>query len=39
MIIHHISEDQIFYLESIFAVLTETGWVIPDWLKLLKETI
>jgi hypothetical protein len=26
-------------LEKIFAYLTSNGWVIPDWLKLMRETV
>lgn len=39
MMIHHLKEDQIFYLESKFAVLTPNGWVIPDWIVYLRKTM
>lgn len=37
-IIHHCSLGQIATLEEVFACLTEEGWVIPDWLQMLKDT-
>jgi hypothetical protein len=36
--LHHVSLKQIEVLEGIFAYLTEDGWIIPDWLKLMRAT-
>lgn len=36
MFLHHVKEKDIAILERIFAYLTKDGWVIPDWIKLLK---
>jgi hypothetical protein len=33
---HYISIEQISVLESVFAVLTPTGWVVPAWLEALR---
>jgi len=38
MIIHGITSAQCAKLEELFAKLTPSGWVIPAWLILLKET-
>ena len=35
----NISSENIFVLETLFAVLTENGWVIPNWLIYLKDSI
>ncbi len=32
----NISQHNLQLLEDTFAALTENGWVIPDWLKLLR---
>lgn len=37
MLIHSIQEKDIEILEGIFAYLTKQGWVIPEWIKLLKQ--
>lgn len=37
--IHHVSESNIYTLESIFAEFTPEGWKIPDWLVLMRETM
>lgn len=34
-----VNMDQIDDLEVIFATLTEVGWVIPDWLKYLRNVV
>ena len=34
-----ISLEQVEVLESIFAQLTESGWVIPDWLVYLRKQV
>jgi len=33
---HHISLEQIATLESIFAILTPAGWVVPAWIEALR---
>lgn len=38
MLIHFIKLKDLLVLEEHFAVLTEEGWVIPQWLVLLHET-
>ncbi len=39
MLIHFIQAKDIEWLETKFATLTEAGWVIPDWVVLLRETM
>lgn len=39
MMLHHVDEKNVTKLEEIFAFLTPNGWVIPEWLKLMRETI
>jgi hypothetical protein len=39
MILHQVDEKNVEILESIFAYLTPEGWVVPEWLKLLRATI
>jgi len=38
MLLHHIKPKDIEWLEQKFAKLTENGWIIPDWVILLKIT-
>jgi hypothetical protein len=38
MIIHYVNERQLQYLETLFAIYTQDGWVIPAWLVYLRET-
>lgn len=38
MTVHHVSLAQVAKLEEIFATLTPAGWVIPDWLVLMRRT-
>ena len=35
MLLHHAKPEQVAELELIFAKLTPSGWVIPDWVKLM----
>lgn len=37
--IHHVKMKDVEILEEIFAYLTPNGWVIPEWLKLMRETV
>lgn len=37
MFLHHVSKEDVKILEDIFAVLTENGWVIPEWIDLLRK--
>lgn len=37
--IHHATFEQVYVLEGIFATLTPTGWVIPAWLVLMRDTV
>jgi hypothetical protein len=37
-VIHHGNEDDAWRLEETFAQRKEEGWVIPDWVKLYRET-
>ena len=39
MILHNISSENIDKLEHLFATLTPEGWQVPNWIKLLKETV
>lgn len=32
-VLHSLKAEQIAKLEEIFAQLTETGWVVPAWIK------
>lgn len=36
--LHHVKLKDIEVLEGIFAYLTPNGWVVPDWLKLMRAT-
>ncbi len=36
--IHFIKQKDIEKLEEIFAYLTKDGWIIPEWINLLKVT-
>lgn len=36
--IHFVTLKNVAKLEQIFAVLTPAGWVIPDWLVLMRDT-
>lgn len=38
MVIHHAKIKDIEILEEIFARFTESGWVIPQWLVLMRQT-
>lgn len=38
MIIHFIRLKDIEWLEQKFAVLTPTGWTVPEWVVLLRNT-
>lgn len=37
-LLHHVCLEHVEKLEEIFACLTEAGWIIPEWLKLLRAT-
>lgn len=39
MMFHHVDEKNVEILEGIFAYLTPNGWVIPEWLILMRQTI
>lgn len=39
MLIHHIAERDVAWLEEFFATLTPAGWVIPDWLRVMRQHI
>lgn len=36
VMIHHIKPSQIYMLEGIFAKLTANGWIIPQWIEILR---
>jgi len=38
MLCHHITPDQVTWLEGYFAYLTPHGWVIPAWVLSLNTT-
>lgn len=38
-LIHHVTLRQVRNLEEIFATLGPTGWVVPDWLVLMRRTV
>lgn len=38
-ILHFIREVDITWLEMKFATLTPAGWVIPEWVSLLRKTM
>ena len=37
MFLHSVKQKDIEILEDIFAYLTEQGWVIPEWINLLRK--
>jgi hypothetical protein len=39
MVLHHVRMDDVAILIGIFAKLTPDGWVIPDWLVLMGNTV
>ena len=39
MLLTEMTMEQVTYLEGLFAQLTETGWVIPEWLVYLKGVV
>lgn len=39
MIIHHMKATQVAHLETVFAKMTENGWTVPDWIRLLWSTM
>lgn len=39
MLIVHIKPEDLSILEEIFAILTEDGWVIPQWLVELRKAV
>jgi hypothetical protein len=36
---HHIKPADVRWLEEHFAKLTPEGWVVPDWIKLMRATM
>ena len=36
---HHLTYGQIDVLESVHAYLTESGWVIPEWLIVMRQFV
>lgn len=38
IILHNVNHAQVDWLEQKFAYLTEKGWVIPEWINLLRKT-
>lgn len=39
MIIHHINKQQLTYLMEQFSKFTADGWLVPEWIILLKATM
>ncbi len=37
-LLHSVTVRQVNELENVFAQLTPKGWVVPDWLKLLRKS-
>ena len=37
MVLHHIKDKDIVWLSEYFAFFTEDGWIIPDWVYLLRD--
>lgn len=35
---HNIDREMVAWLEMKFAYLTPDGWVIPEWIEILKKT-
>lgn len=37
LFVHGVKQEQIAMLEQIFSKLTKDGWIIPEWIDLLRK--